>query len=129
MQCPKCHFDHPLQTNSECLRCGVIFSKYVPGVVAAAVLVLLIAGNMRTPFQAAGLITFGGDAGSFVVATVLMSTFYARPESVMYRKQLRWGLLLMGAIAFMHTYATWAGGFEKIVGWIDDIDERGPTDL
>jgi hypothetical protein len=248
MQCPKCHFDHPLQPSDECLRCGVVFSKYVgddatvlpalvvepplgaeellalqrkahhelmcrvlalPGallvgwlvvktmpllaaflrmwtheighaitawlcgyiaiptawitirfperqhavslllaagllfggyvawrlerwfwvVVSAAVLVLLIAGNMRTAFQAEGLIVFGGDAGSFLVATVLMSTFYARPESALCRKQLRWGLLLIGAIAFMDTYATRAGGFEKIVGWIEDIDERGPTDL
>src|ERR1051325_10201799 len=27
MECPKCHFDHPLQS-TECLRCGIIFSKY-----------------------------------------------------------------------------------------------------
>jgi hypothetical protein len=38
-------------------------------------------------------------------------------------------LLAVGAIAFMDTYATWAGGFEKIVHWLDDMDERGPTDL
>lgn len=119
------------------LAAGLVFGGYVAWraerwfwvVVSAAVFVLLIAGNMRSTFQAEGLIVFGGDAGSFVVATILMSTFYARPESAMYKKQLRWGLLLIGAIAFMHTYATWSGGFEKIVGWIEDFDERGPTDL
>src|SRR5438105_446989 len=195
MECPKCHFDHALQT-TECLRCGVIFSKYVaavtapvpvfeeptvsdeellarrqeakrelmfrvfalPGallvgwlvvqaapmladflrmwthetghaiaawlsgfpalptawmtlhsgerqpvaslllaaglifggyvarrrerwfwvVVLAGILVLLVAGNLRSTFQAQALITFGGDAGSFVVSTLLMATFYAR---------------------------------------------------
>jgi hypothetical protein len=247
MQCPKCHFEHPLQT-SECLRCGLVFAKYaaedaavapapivepplsaeavaalqakerhelmcrvfgLPGallvgwlavkitptlaaflqmwthetghalaawlcgyvaiptawitirfgerervvslllavgvsfggyvawrlerwfwvVASAAVVLLLLAGNMRTSFQADALFTFGGDAGSFVVATLLMATFYARPESAMRRNQLRWGLLLIGAIAFMATYATWSGGFEKIVHWIDDLDERGPSDL
>jgi hypothetical protein len=58
-----------------------------------------------------------------------MATFYARPESTMYRKQLRWALLVIGAIAFMDTYATWSGGYEKFADWLDGIDERGPTDL
>jgi len=118
------------------LAAGLSFGGYVAWraerwfwvVVSAAVLVLLIAGNMLTEFKAAGLFTFGGDAGSFVVATILMATFYARPESAMCRKQLRWGLLLLGAIAFMDAYLTWAGGFEKIVDWLEDM-ERGPSDL
>jgi hypothetical protein len=96
---------------------------------SAVTLVLLLAGNLRTAYQAGCLITFGGDAGSFVISTMLMATFYARPESTVRQKQLRWALLIIGAITFMSTYATWAGGFEKIVHWIDDIDERGPTDL
>jgi hypothetical protein len=31
MRCPKCQFDHPLQT-IECLKCGIVFSKYKPPV-------------------------------------------------------------------------------------------------
>lgn len=31
MRCPKCQFDHPLQT-TECLKCGIVFSKYKPPV-------------------------------------------------------------------------------------------------
>jgi hypothetical protein len=96
---------------------------------SAVTLLLLLAGNLRSDFKADCLTTFGGDAGSFVVATVLMATFYARPESTVYRKQLRWALLVIGAIAFMDAYATWSGGFEKIAHWLDDPDERGPTDL
>jgi hypothetical protein len=29
MKCPKCSFDQP--DGSECLRCGIVYSKYVPG--------------------------------------------------------------------------------------------------
>jgi len=256
MECPKCHFDHPLQTG-ECLRCGIVFSKYLaylatspatvttsttpavtniepsmsgedkralwqkasreltcrafalPGALlvgwltvrimpmladmlrmwtheighgvtawlcgypalptawitirspervptasfllaaalafagyvawrlgrwfwlgaSALVLLLLLAGNFRSASRAECLITFGGDAGSFVVATILMATFYARRESAVRQKQLRWVLLVIGAIAFMDTYATWSGGYEKFALWLDGIDERGPTDL
>src|SRR4051812_47813367 len=28
MQCPKCDFDYPQQTD-ECLKCGVVFAKYL----------------------------------------------------------------------------------------------------
>jgi len=28
MRCPKCQFDHPLQT-TECLKCGIIFARYL----------------------------------------------------------------------------------------------------
>ncbi|HTC62466.1 MAG TPA: hypothetical protein VK709_06460 [Candidatus Saccharimonadales bacterium] len=33
MRCPKCQFDHRLQT-TECLKCGIVFSKYKPPVDA-----------------------------------------------------------------------------------------------
>ncbi len=119
------------------LAAGLAFGGYVAYrmerwfwlAASASTLVLLLAGNLRSEFQSGCLITFGGDGGSFVVATILMATFYARPESAMCRKQLRWALLIIGAIAFMDTYSTWSGGFEKIVHWLDDTDERGPTDL
>jgi hypothetical protein len=97
--------------------------------VSVIVLALLLAGNLRTPFQAHCLITFGGDAGAFVISTILMATFYGRPESIVCRNQLRWVLVVIGAICFMQTYEMWAGGFERIVQWLDGIDERGPTDL
>lgn len=31
MECPKCHFDQDAK-NLECIRCGLIFSKYVASV-------------------------------------------------------------------------------------------------
>ena len=35
MRCPKCQFDHELQT-TECLKCGIVFSRYHAALEAAA---------------------------------------------------------------------------------------------
>jgi hypothetical protein len=35
MRCPKCQFDHPLQT-TECLKCGIVFSRYQAAPESAA---------------------------------------------------------------------------------------------
>ena len=35
MRCPKCQFDHPLQT-TECLKCGIIFARYLAVLESAA---------------------------------------------------------------------------------------------
>ena len=50
MRCPKCQFDHELQT-AECLKCGIVFARYQaaldaatkPAGLAAPMLVALIA--------------------------------------------------------------------------------------
>ena len=251
MQCPKCHFDHPQQT-TECLKCGVIFSKYLafqqagsaaapaparetapppssedfsdarrkahteflcrmiavpaallfgwvvnwamPGLsaflamwlhesghaiaawlcgynafptawitpiggrgrwisvfmgasvafggyiafrlerwfwvaISALVLLLFLAGNLQTDFHSHMLFTFWGDGGAFVLSTILMMTFFARPEHPIARNQVRWGLLILGAIAFWSVYTRWSGGFENIANFLEDTDERGPSDI
>jgi hypothetical protein len=247
MECPKCHFDHPLQT-SECLKCGVIFSKYVafeeavaavravaperspeeladeqrkasaefrcrlfalPGalllgflidwamptmtaflsmwlhefghaitawfcgyaafptawitmipddrgrwisvalgaaattggyfafrlerwlwVAASAVAVLLfVAGNLQPHSHARLLFTFWGEGGAYVLSTALMLTFYARRSSSITRNRVRWGLLILGAMAFCSVYVRWRGGFESIAQFLEDTDGRGiPSD-
>jgi len=248
MECPKCHFDHPLQTE-ECLKCGVIFAKYVafeeaveavrpvlperspeqvvdlqrqantefkirifalPGallfgwlanwampmvtaflamwlhesghaitawfcgyaafptawitmipdergrwisvVLAAAVavggyfafrlerwfwvaisgvvLALFVLGNLQTESHARLLFTFWGDGGAYVLSTVLMLSFYARPDAPITKSQVRWGLLVLGAMAFWSVYTRWAGGFENIAQFLEDTDDRGiPSDM
>ena len=35
MRCPKCQFDHELQT-TECLKCGIVFTRYLAALEAAA---------------------------------------------------------------------------------------------
>jgi hypothetical protein len=248
MQCPKCHFDSPLQT-TECLKCGIIFAKYLafekavaevrapepepsPGAtledrssarreflfrvfalpsalligwlinlalpmltaflemwlhesghaitawfcgyaafptawitlipdergrwisivlgaataagtyfafrlqrwfwvaVGAAVFVLFVLGNLQPEAHARLLFTFWGEGGAYVLSTVLMLTFYARRNSPLTRNQVRWGLLLLGAMAFWNVYSRWSGGFENIAQFLEDTDERGiPSDM
>ncbi|MDQ3266009.1 MAG: hypothetical protein M3Y59_20545 [Myxococcota bacterium] len=52
-------------------------------------------------------ITFGGEAGAMLLGALLMMTFYASPESQLRRGWLRWGFLVLGALAFMETADTW----------------------
>jgi hypothetical protein len=53
------------------------------------------------------LITFGGDAGSLALGSLLMATFYAGPESRLYRGALRWGLVGIGAASVVDAFHTW----------------------
>jgi hypothetical protein len=67
------------------------------------------------PFnRAQALIIFGGDAGCMVLGSILMITFYARRESPIYQNSLRWGFLVIGALAFMDAFATWTGTEDDI---------------
>jgi len=80
---------------------------------AAAVLVLqLDILNVSTP---GAVIIFAGDGGAMVLATILMATFYAPRDSMLGKNWgLRWGLMIIGALAFMHVYRLWSGPWENI---------------
>jgi hypothetical protein len=98
--------------------------------VSASLIGLFILGNLQTDSHARLLFTFWGDGGAYVLATVLMLTFYARPGSPIARNHVRWGLLILGAMAFWSVYTRWAGGFENIAQFLEDTDERGlPSDM
>jgi len=251
VQCPKCHFDHALQT-TECLKCGIIFSRYQAALEAeqagppppepissplplspdepdiargdavrelqyrvfALPLALLLAWLVaRTPFRmaegmlamvvhgcghaisawltgrwaipmlwvtphgesrswfivlflaaafiflgylawraerwgwvaAAGTalllqmiflnlpaestIVFCGDGGAMVLATMLMATFYSPRESRIYKSWgLRWGLLVIGAMAFLHVFLMWKGPLEDLpFGEIEGVNLSDPS--
>ena len=64
--------------------------------------------------QAQQLIIFGGDAGCFVLGGVVIATFYASRESAIYQNSLRWGFLVIGALAYMDAFAVWSHGLESI---------------
>lgn len=97
---------------------------------SAGILVLFVLGNLQSESHARLLFTFWGEGGAYVLSTALMLTFYARPASPITRNQLRWGLLLLGAMAFWSVYTRWAGGFENIAQFLDDTDARGiPSDM
>jgi hypothetical protein len=98
--------------------------------VSATVLVLFVLGNLQSEAHARLLFTFWGEGGAYVLATVLMLNFYSRPASPISRNQLRWGFLILGALAFWSVYTRWAGGFENIAQFLEDTDDRGiPSDM
>jgi hypothetical protein len=84
------------------------------GALGAVLLVLLGCTFGLYSDQAQQLIIFGGDAGNFVLGTVLMTTFYARKDHPITRNALRWGFLVIGALAFMDAWAVWSGGLQNV---------------
>ena len=91
---------------------------------ASAVLVLQVI-FLNLPAGAA--IVFCGEGGAMVLATILMAMFYAPRESALCKSWgLRWGLLIIGALSFMHVFRTWTGPFEDIP--FGEIEGVGPSD-
>ena len=66
-----------------------------------------VATLATTPVRAAEAITFAGDGGAMVLGTLLMMTMFVGPESRLRTNHLRWGFLVIGAAAFVDTFATW----------------------
>jgi hypothetical protein len=81
--------------------------RLLAGVAGAVVLVQLWWTFGLSAGEAQTLITFGGDAGAMVIGTALMTTFFAGRDTQLYRGALRWGFLVIGAAAFVDTFATW----------------------
>jgi hypothetical protein len=80
----------------------------------SALLLVLFCTLMLGPGKAQQLIVFGGDGGGLVLGTMLMLTVYAREEHPIRRDHLRWGLLVIGALAFMDVYAVWSGPIDGL---------------
>jgi hypothetical protein len=64
-----------------------------------------------------------------VLATILMATFYAPRDSTLGKTWgLRWALLVIGTLAFMHVYRLWSGPWENIpFGEIEGGNLSDPT--
>jgi len=97
--------------------------------IAGAALLLQLFFLSLPQYLDGALITFGGDGGALVLATILMAMFYAPRESAICRSWgLRWGLLVIGALAFMHVYALWSGPVENIpFGEIEGVNLSDPS--
>jgi hypothetical protein len=99
-----------------------------PGwLLAAAALLLLQLVALSLPAEA--LIVFFGDGGALVLATLVMATFYAPRESRLYKSWgLRWGLLAIGALSFMHVFLMWRGPLEDLpFGEIEGVNLSDPS--
>ena len=81
---------------------------------AGTLLLVLFCTLILRPGTAQQLIVFGGDGGGLVLGTMLMLTVYARDEHPIRRDHLRWGLLVIGALAFMDVYAVWSGPINRL---------------
>jgi hypothetical protein len=120
------------------VMCAIVFGGFLAWrarrwqlvCAAGAVLILqLIILSTLSGFQQQSLIVFGGDGGALVLATILMSTFYAPAGSALRKGWgLRWGLLVIGALAFMHVFRTWSGPLENIpFGEIEGVNLSDPS--
>ncbi|MGH9715280.1 MAG: hypothetical protein ACRD4R_00900 [Candidatus Acidiferrales bacterium] len=96
---------------------------------AGAVLVLQLVIQCQSPFDQGALIVFGGEGGAMVWSTILMAMFYASRDSKLYRSWgLRWGLLVIGALAFMHVFRSWSGPLGNIpFGEIEGVNLSDPS--
>ena len=101
----------------------------------AVLFVILIFGATRSADQAQCWVTFGGDAGSFLLSTALILTFYSRADTLPVRIMARWPMLFFGSVAFMSTYSTWSPllqshAFTSISQWLqEDTGGLGMGDL
>jgi hypothetical protein len=97
--------------------------------IAGAALLLQLFILSLPAYLDPALIVFGGDGGAMVLATILMATFYAPRGSAIRRSWgLRWGLLAIGALAFMHVYVLWSGPYENIpFGEIEGVNLSDPS--
>lgn len=75
------------------------------------------------------IIIFFGDAGAMVFATILMIAFYVPRDSAVYRSWgLRWGLLVIGALSFLHVFLMWTGPIENLpFGEIEGVNLSDPS--
>jgi len=89
----------------------------------------LVAQGVALSLRAGALIVFFGDGGAMVLATILMAEFYAPRGSAVYQNWgLRWGLLFIGALSFMHVFLLWTGPFENIpFGEIEGVNLSDPS--
>lgn len=103
-----------------------------PGWVLAAgalLLLQLIVLTLPASIPPGSLIVFFGDGGALILATILMATFYAPRESRLYKSWgLRWGLLAIGALSFMHVFLMWKGPLEDLpFGEIEGVNMSDPS--
>src|SRR5205823_15135035 len=72
---------------------------------------------------------FCGVGGSVVLSSLLMTTVYARRESLFCENSLRWGFLGIGASAFMDAFSSWTGKENDIPFGVQEGSLSDPSAL
>ena len=103
--------------------------RWVWVVAAGVVLIIQLLCLTVWRFYADCMIIFFGEGGALVLATLLMALFYSDRESLLYRSWgLRWGLLAIGAAAFMDVYRTWSGPYGDLpFGEMEGVNLSDPS--
>jgi len=95
-----------------------------------ALALLQFAGTRAEVDAAQAWIIFGGDGGAMVIGTLLIASFFI-PK--LREHGLRWGLLAIGAAAFVDTFATWwaARSDSDVIpfGEIEGVGQSDPSKL
>lgn len=75
---------------------------------AGGLFVLVVAaGLLVSDDTAAMLVVFAGDAGGMVLATLMMASFFCGRNTQLYRGNLRWGFVGIGAGAYVEIASVW----------------------
>jgi hypothetical protein len=91
-------------------RGWVAQNRLVVGAAGALVLLQLVLTFGTRPETANMLIVFGGDGAGLILATLLMGSFFFGKHTQLYKGSLRWGFLVIGAVAFVDMYSVWVAG-------------------
>jgi hypothetical protein len=93
----------------------------------------LVGTGMTSTTTAHTAITFGGDAGAMILGTLLVLCFFVPVGSRLRKGGLRWGLLAIGAAAFVDTAATWWTARHDVdaipFGEIEGVGQSEPSKL
>jgi hypothetical protein len=99
-------------------------------VASAGTLLLVLYCTLRVNHvNARQLITFAGDGGCFVLGTIMMLTVYAREDHPVRANQIRWALIVIGALAFMDAYTVWSGPIDHLPFGEDEHGISDPSVL
>ena len=114
-------------------RAHVAQRRWLVGLAIGALVLQGIATFATTSWRAQEVITFAGDAGAMILGTLLMLTMFVGPESRLRTNQLRWGFLVIGAAAYVDTFATWWRARSDIdvipFGEIEGVGKSDPSKL
>lgn len=77
-------------------------------ILAGGLFALQLVGTLALSNTTAHLLViFGGDGGGLVLGSLLMCTMYADADTQLHRGWLRWGFLVIGAVACADVFSTW----------------------
>jgi hypothetical protein len=108
---------------------GVVTERRIVIAIGAILAAAMAIGTFALSGQTAHvLITFGGDAGAMILGTMLMMTFFVPPDHRLAVSHLRWGFLVIGAAAYIDSFATWVSGPIPF-GEIEGVGASDPSRL